>query len=487
MKRILCRTAFCLIALVGSAFGSVTAHAETPKESVTAVVEQGGTTVKYTSDKMNKAWNDAENSGGVIKLMNDWKPESAMTVPSGKSLTLDLNGHIIDRELYKYESGGAMFIVQGDASLSIIDSSPDTVHNGLAVRGGILTGGKSSNTSGCIDMQKGSTVKIEGCSIMSCATQQDGAAVRMDGVCELTAEGTGFYSNYTQDSKQRCYGGAIYVGDGTAFIRSCTFDGNYCEDHGGAIYMNDGELQIENSMFRSNAAGKQGGAIYCDDTYNNSMIQGCTFVSNTAEGNGGAISVVGCKQLVMYNSIFSLNSTNSSGGAIYVESDKVILANSTVTANKAKEYGGGVFVDSLHDIGVQGKVIVRNNKNGKDENNDLCLQSGRVSTAYLSNGGLYDGSMIYITSTTTDRILAAKQISKYQSSLYIRANKGSAVIDESTTEQVEEKFISSAIGKGSLIAIFVGVGALAVTCVMIVRKKKLAKGEKNNDAKKTDE
>ena len=85
MKRILCRTAFCLIALVGSAFGSVTAHAETPKESVTAVVEQGGTTVKYTSDKMNKAWNDAENSGGVIKLMNDWKPESAMTVPSGKS------------------------------------------------------------------------------------------------------------------------------------------------------------------------------------------------------------------------------------------------------------------------------------------------------------------------------------------------------------------------------------------------------------------
>ena len=189
----------------------------------------------------------------------------------------------------------------------------------------------------------------------------------------------------------------------------------------------------------------------------------------------------------MYNSIFSLNSTNSSGGAIYVESDKVILANSTVTANKAKEYGGGVFVDSLHDIGVQGKVIVRNNKNVKDENNDLCLQSGRVSTAYLSNGGLYDGSMIYITSTTTDRILAAKQISKYQSSLYIRANKGSAVIDESTTEQVEEKFISSAIGKGSLIAIFVGVGALAVTCVMIVRKKKLAKGEKNNDAKKTDE
>lgn len=487
MKRIICRTAFCLIALVGCAFGSLTADAETPKESVTAVVEQGGTTVKYTSDKMNKAWNDAENSGGVIKLMNDWKPESAMTVPSGKSLTLDLNGHIIDRELYNYESGGAFVIVQSDATLNIIDSSPDTVHKGLAVKGGILTGGKSSNTSGCIDMQKGSTVKIEGCSIMSCSTKQDGAAVRMDGVCELTAEGTGFYSNYTQDSKARCYGGAIYVGDGTAFIRNCTFDGNYCEDHGGAIYMNDGELQIENSMFRSNAAGKQGGAIYCDDTYNNSMIQGCTFVSNTAEGNGGAISVVGCKQLVMYNSIFSLNSTNSSGGAIYVESDKVILANSTVTANKAKDYGGGVFVDSLHDIGVQGKVIVRNNKNGKDENNDLCLQSSMASTAYLSNGGLYDGSMIYITSTTTDRILAAKEISKYQSSLYIRANKGSAVIDESTTEQVEEKFISSAIGKGSLIAIFIGVGALAVTCVMIVRKKKLAKGEKNNDAKKTDE
>ena len=482
MKKIFFKTIVSLIAAAGFAFGAIDVSAAEVTEEAAAVVIKDGVSTPYTSGKMTDAWNDASNAGkgAVLKLMDDWKPGSVMTVSSGKYLTLDLNGHIIDRDLRRYESKGSLFTVESDAVLRITDSSPKAEHKGYAVKGGILTGGKSSDTAGCIDMKKGSTVSISGCSIVSCATKQDGGAIRMNGVCELTAEGTGFCSNYTMDSNIRCYGGAIYVGDGTAFIRGCAFDGNYCEDHGGAIYMNDGELQVESTLFRGNRSAKEGGAIYCNGTHNDSMVQSSTFAANSADGNGGAVFVSDCKQLVFYNSVFSHNSSKKNGGAVYVNCDKVVLANTTVTGNKAELNGGGIYVDSLHDIGVQGKVIVRNNTNSTGKNNNLCLQSGVVSTAYITNGGLYEGSMIYLTSTTKDRILAAKEISKYQSMRYIRADNGNAVIDEKSTKQVEEKFVASLIGDGHIIVIGGGL-ALVTVCIVfgVIRKNKVRRKEES--------
>ena len=153
-----------------------------------------------------------------------------------------------------------------------------------------------------------------------------------------------------------------------------------------------------------------------------------------------------------------------------------MLVNTTVTSNKAEKNGGGVYVDSLRDIGVQGKVIVRNNTNSTGEKNDLCLQSGVTSTAYLTNGGLYDGSMIYITSTTKDKILAAKEISKFQSSRYIKANNGKAVFDDSSAQQMEEKFVSSVVGPGSIAVIAGGAAAVVLTVVIINLRKKKTKG-----------
>ena len=87
--------------------------------------------------------NNAKEGEGVLclsaydekRLPEDFISSVNSELASGKSVTLDLNGHIIDRELYKYESGGAFVIVQSDATLNIIDSSPDTVHKGLAVKG----------------------------------------------------------------------------------------------------------------------------------------------------------------------------------------------------------------------------------------------------------------------------------------------------------------------------------------------------------------
>ena len=132
--------------------------------------------------------------------------------------------------------------------------------------------------------------------------------------------------------------------------------------------------------------------------------------------------------------------------------------------------GGGIFVDSLHDIGVQGKVIVRNNHCG-DTGNNLCLQSGKASTAYISNGGLYEGSMIYLTTNSDSRIMASKEFSAFQREQYIRSDKGRTALDEQSATAVNERFVASVIGKGSMIMILSMLMASVVLVSVISRRK----------------
>jgi len=69
--------------------------------------------------------NQAEN-GGVITLSEDitaLPDDSRLTVPSGKRLTLDLNGHTLDRNQREYRANnGSVLYIQKDAILTIRSS-----------------------------------------------------------------------------------------------------------------------------------------------------------------------------------------------------------------------------------------------------------------------------------------------------------------------------------------------------------------------------
>lgn len=64
--------------------------------------------------------NQAEN-GGVITLSQDitaLPDDSRLTVPSGKRLTLDLNGHTLDRNQREYRANnGSVLYIQKDTSI----------------------------------------------------------------------------------------------------------------------------------------------------------------------------------------------------------------------------------------------------------------------------------------------------------------------------------------------------------------------------------
>ena len=300
--------------MLGSS-GYTGAAAADGTDTAAAVLIEGENRIEFRADEMDSLWNRAVNtSGSTIMLLDDWKIGGSKTVVKGADLNIDLNGHIIDRDLAEYRSEGNLFTVENGGRLTLSDSSPAAVHKSNAVRGGILTGGKSSNTGGCIEMKSGSSVSLRGCAIMSCATQQDGGAIRMNGVCELKVDGTKFCTNYAMDSIDKCHAGAIYIDDGTAIINNAVFDGNYTENNGGAIYIDDGEFKITGSLFCGNTAMKEGGAIYLAGSYNPLSVRDCTFLMNSCENDGGAINAYGCKRLAIDGSVFSRNNAGANGG-----------------------------------------------------------------------------------------------------------------------------------------------------------------------------
>lgn len=111
-----------------------------------------------------KTWSDLQtalNNGGTVKLTQDITAgagDGTLTVT--KTVTLDLNGYVINRNLKTATSNGGVILVDENGNLTINDSRPDAAHspaikykdlttgNDVVVDGGIITGGYNSGGVG---------------------------------------------------------------------------------------------------------------------------------------------------------------------------------------------------------------------------------------------------------------------------------------------------------------------------------------------------
>ena len=82
----------------------------------------------------------AVNAGGEVKLTKDIALSDVLRIPTGKEVTLDLNGHTLDRGLTECRDLGSVIRVEPDAVLTVKDSSNDN--------SGVITGGASWNGGG---------------------------------------------------------------------------------------------------------------------------------------------------------------------------------------------------------------------------------------------------------------------------------------------------------------------------------------------------
>lgn len=285
-----------------------------------------------------------------------------LTVGSGKTLTLDLNGWTIDRGLSESSAraDGYLINIPSGTSLTIKDTGGS----------GSLTGGKMDGNGGCI--VNAGTLEIQSGTITDNSATGEGGAIYNTN--NLTISGGIISNNSTTGVNMD--GGAIYNASGaTMTLSGGTITANNATGNGGGFY-NANSVTISGGTISSNSAAGDGGGIY-----NNSAltISGGTISSNYVTGdskNGGGI----------YNS--SLGILNIQGGSIQY--------------NTATGLGGGVYVHSSGSINMQGTPTITGNTVGEVANN-VYLPTGKTITidGALSGDGKVGISVQAVTSTGT--------------------------------------------------------------------------------------
>ena len=253
-----------------NADGTFTASVTMPGADVILSVEE-----ERAWKALQTQLSSAQN-GGTILLTADAvaaAEDAALTVPAGKTVTLDLNGHTIDRHLTAAAANGN--VITNNGTLTVTDSS--------AAQTGTITGGNNSGSGGAI-VNHG-TVTISGGTVSGNTATSNGGGVWTEGT--LTLNGGSISDNTAQNS-----GGAIYINAGTVTISGGTISGNTAAGyHGGAIYVigNTTTLNLSGGTITGNTAGMQGGAILKYQDRNTVNIQGSPVITNNTAANGSNI------------------------------------------------------------------------------------------------------------------------------------------------------------------------------------------------------
>ena len=147
-----------------------------------------------------------------------------LDINNGVTVTLDLNGHTLKRQMTAADDGGQVIYIADGGKLTITDSGT----------GGKITGGWARQGGG-IYVEAGGELTISGGTITGNRSDK--------------REGTDYG-----------YGGGI-ENHGTLTITGGVITGNTAGQFGGGIH-NEGTLNITGGSITDNTAGTYGGAIY---------------------------------------------------------------------------------------------------------------------------------------------------------------------------------------------------------------------------------
>ncbi|HXG41380.1 MAG TPA: choice-of-anchor U domain-containing protein [Dehalococcoidia bacterium] len=366
-------------------------------------------TPPWTCMRLFEVWPGAELTLHNLRVKDFCTPEGAASINS--------------------DDGGAVY-VHADAALTVqgvtftgnwADDEGGAIYNAgtLSVRQsffGPVEEGELRNIAGYTGgaIYNAGTAAVEDSQFVYNHADYYGGAIFNDEGGILTVTGSTF-----SDNSASYEGGAIKNdSDGIVTIDDSQFDGNWADD-GGAIY-NYGILHVSRSTFVGNEADDwsddgDGGAIY--DSGDGTVIQTSTFTSNSASGDGGAIS--GDSDTLILRSTFTYNRAEGWGGAV----DGGLIVNSTFFRNIAEvgaavadadvlfstvakngdwfdtESGGGVAYAT-----VRNSIVAENipdncdsdsvyDEGGNISDDDSCEEFTQVDDAGLADAVAEDGTL----------------------------------------------------------------------------------------------
>ena len=263
-------------------------------------------------------------------------------IPDGARVTLNLNGHTINRGLTHTHADGEVIYVDEDA---------DFIING-GTNGGTITGGYSDNGAGGIHIKEGAKVTLNQVHILGNHSISDnGAGISLVGAT-LKMNGGSIKDNLLYDGN----GGAIYAEDSTVFLNNVEIKNNQAltdDTHGAAIYADDSAFVLNECTIDGNGVKDEAKKFYAATSIicgldSSISIKKSTFVNNgdmtyKEQGNG-----LGKSYITDVSSLFFINETtltiedgsnfskNETGYLIRSSSDSMLgISNSTFKDNKS--------------------------------------------------------------------------------------------------------------------------------------------------------
>ena len=201
--------------------------------------------------------------------------DKALTVPAGKQVELDLNGHTINRKLSKATPQGSALRVEGE----------------LTVRNGTITGGNNSTAGaeagGGVSVAEGASFSMYNTTI-SGNRAADGAGVYTRGSVLLH---TGSISGNTVEGSSAVGGGGGVMVDGGSLVVDSTgkITGNTAAGDGGGVLVQSGTFTLNGGRVQNNVAGDMGGGVFVS-AYGSFELSGGPFVTDNT-GNDTANNV----------------------------------------------------------------------------------------------------------------------------------------------------------------------------------------------------
>lgn len=164
-----------------------------------------------------------------------------MITVNGKTITIDLCGHKMNRKRSSSDTDGHAIWVTGDGYLTLRDT----------YGGGVINGGNATNGS-AINISVNATLNL--------------------------------YNVTLSDNKATC-GGAIFV-RGSLNIFGSIIKNNKANDNGGAIYLNTGTVNMT-ACFLNNNNSADTGAVFVNSNANAFNATNSTFTNNKSTSYGG--------------------------------------------------------------------------------------------------------------------------------------------------------------------------------------------------------
>ncbi len=381
------------------------------------------------------------NAGGAITLTQDaiaFEDDAALVVPSGTTVTLDLNGYDVERGLWYGDAVENGYVILNNGTLTITDSWGNGEITGDTVDGG---SGWAIKTNGTVRLNGGtltgsnlqySSVYVSGGAIEVAGSPSIGMGVYLDDGRRITVTGLlGADANIPVILETMPdFGVPVVITSGLALGGEDAISHfNYATDDCSVALNDGGEAEARRlhnewkALQRLINAAENGDTItlteditaQADDTHlvipsgKNITLQmdGHTLdrgLSDKEPQSGGRVIMVYGTLTIDGNGVLTGgNISGSGGGGICVSGGTLNFRSGSITGNKAS-YGGGVDIQDRSTMNMSGGSISGNEGNSGvyiNMEGTLNLSGGSITGnhnigVYVSHGYHYDAENVNV-------------------------------------------------------------------------------------------